>query len=66
MCPHSVDGDDQVFELRAQGLLCAGFAVDEANMFWAFAHAFNEVDQVFLVGVWILRVEPDQLADIKE
>jgi hypothetical protein len=35
-------------------------------MFWAFAHAFNEVDQVFLVGVWILRVEPDQLADIKE
>ena len=47
-----IDGWDVEFcEFSAQGLLCVGFAVDEANMLWSFAHAFDEVDQVLLVGV---------------
>ena len=44
-------GDVQAFELGAKGLLRVGFAVDEAHMFWSFAHAFDKIDQVLLVGV---------------
>ena len=44
-------GDFQAFELGSKGLFGVWFAVDEANMFWSFGHAFDEVDQVLLVGV---------------